>query len=271
MKRSQTLVRCVVFAACWFTGALLWPAGGAAPAADEPAPKLDLYLLIGQSNMAGRGTVEKEDTTPHERVLALNKEDRWVPAVEPLHFDKPGAGVGPGLAFARALADAEKGVNIGLIPCAAGGSPITVWKKDAYWEQTKSKPYDEALRRTTLARQRGTLKGILWHQGESDSTEAAAKQYADRLADLVARLRKDLEAPEVPVIVGGLSEPLREKNEHARVVDQALRDFAKKDGHAAYVESDKLTLKADNTHFDAASAREFGKRYAKALLSLQKK
>jgi hypothetical protein len=192
-------------------------------------------------------------------------------ALEPLHFDKSSAGVGPGLAFGKALADEHKDMTIGLIPCAAGGSPISVWKKDAYWAQTKSKPYDETLRRVALAKKRGVLKGILWHQGESDSSEKEARLYADRLADLVTRLRRDLEAPEVPFLVGGLSEPLRAKNEYARTVDQALRAFAQKDRHAAYVESDKLTLMADNTHFDAASAREFGRRYAKALLQMQKK
>lgn len=256
---------------CFSTWALAKPGSGTAPAGDEARAKLHLYLLIGQSNMAGRGKVEKEDQTAHPRVPALNKEDLWVPAVDPLHFDKPSAGVGPGLAFGRALADADSAVTIGLIPCAAGGSPISVWKKDVYWKQTKSKPYDEALRRVAIARQRGVLKGILWHQGESDSNEQEAKVYADRLADLVTRLRRDLEAPEVPLVVGRLSEPFRAQNEHARIVDQALRDFAKKDGRSAYVESDKLTLMKDNTHFDAASAREFGRRYAKAMLQVQQK
>jgi hypothetical protein len=251
--------------------ALVPPRVEPATAADETAAKFDLYLLIGQSNMAGRGKVEKEDQTPHPQVFALNKDDQWVPAIAPLHSDKPNAGVGPGLAFGKALADEHRDASIGLIPCAAGGSPISVWKKDAYWSQTKSKPYDETLRRVALAKKRGVLKGILWHQGESDSNEKEARLYADRLADLVTRLRRDLEAPNVPILVGGLSEPLRAKNEYARTVDQALREFAKKEKHAAYVESDKLTLMADNTHFDAASAREFGKRYAKALLELQKK
>jgi hypothetical protein len=253
---------------CFAIGALAQP--GTAYA-DEPAAKYHLYLLIGQSNMAGRGKVEKEDTTPHPRVLVLNKEDQWVPAIDPLHFDKSIAGVGPGLAFGKAMADADKDINVGLIPCAAGGSPITVWKKDAFWAQTKSKPYDEMLRRVAVARKRGVLKGILWHQGESDSTEADAKLYADRLADLAARLRRDLEAADVPILVGGLSEPFRTRSEHARLVDQALRDFAKKDKHAAYVDSDKLTLMKDNTHFDAASAREFGRRYARAVADMQKR
>src|SRR5262245_32294917 len=83
--------------------------------ADEPE-KVHLYLLIGQSNMAGRGKVEAEDKKPHTRVLMLNKEDQWVPAVDPLHFDKGSAGVGPGLTFGKTLAEADKEVTIGLIP-----------------------------------------------------------------------------------------------------------------------------------------------------------
>jgi Carbohydrate esterase, sialic acid-specific acetylesterase len=256
----------ILMVVAWSIG---WP-GPATAGADEPKEKCHLYLLIGQSNMAGRGKVEKEDRTPHPRVLVLNKEDEWKPAVDPLHFDKASAGVGPGLAFGKAMADADKDITIGLIPCAAGGSPITVWKKDAVWSQTKSKPYDEMLRRVAIARKRGVLKGILWHQGESDSTAKDAKLYADRLADLATRLRRDLEMPEVPILVGGLSDPFRTQNEYARVVDQAMRDFAKKDARSAYVESDKLTLMSDNTHFDAASAREFGRRYAKAMLQVQK-
>lgn len=121
----------MILAVCISLLALTLPGVEPATAADEPAAKLDLYLLVGQSNMAGRGKVEKEDATAHPRVFALNKDDQWVPAVDPLHFDKRNAGVGLGLAFGKALADENKAVAIGLIPCAAGGSPISVWKKDA--------------------------------------------------------------------------------------------------------------------------------------------
>jgi hypothetical protein len=273
LSMKTVRLRCLqtVLAACVVAWTLMPRGSGTAADSDQARSKCHLYLLIGQSNMAGRGKVEKQDTTAHPQVQTLNKDDQWVPAVEPLHFDKPSAGVGPGLAFGKALADEQKDVTIGLIPCAAGGSPITVWKKDAYWGQTKSKPYDETLRRVALAKKRGVLKGILWHQGESDSKETESKQYAERLADLVMRLRRDLEAPEVPFLIGGLSEPLREENEHARVVDQGLRDYAKKDARSAYVATEKLTLMSDHTHFDAASARELGRRYAQALLQLQKK
>jgi hypothetical protein len=76
------------------------------------------------------------------------------------------------------------------------------------------------------------------------------------------------------LLVGALALPgsgAAPRSEHARVVDQALRDSAKRDPHSAYVEAEKLTLLTDNTHFDAPSAREFGRRYAKAMLQVQMK
>ena len=86
-----------------------------------------LYLLIGQSNMAGRGKIEEQDRKNHPRVFVLNKENKWVPGVDPIHFDKEIAGVGPGLSFGEAMSDRNPSIRIGLIPCAAGGSPIDVW------------------------------------------------------------------------------------------------------------------------------------------------
>jgi hypothetical protein len=65
-----------------------------------PKEKFHLILLVGQSNMGGRGTVEAQDKTPHPRVLMLNKANEWVPAIDPLHFDKAAAGVGLGKTFA---------------------------------------------------------------------------------------------------------------------------------------------------------------------------
>lgn len=232
-------------------------------ASDRP---LHLYLLIGQSNMAGRGKTAALDREPHPRVLGMNKKGDWVPAIEPLHFDKPVAGVGPGFAFGKALAEAAPLERIGLIPCAQGGSPIETWKPGASFKATASKPYDDALRRARLAIEKGgVLKGILWHQGESDSNARDAPRYAAALKELVHRLRKDLDAPEVPFLAGGLSDPLREKNEHARVVDQALRDLEKEIPGYAYVSAEGLKLGPDGVHFTAEAARELGQRYSVTL------
>ena len=155
--------------------------------AAEPT-NLHLYLLVGQSNMAGRGVVEPDDRKPHPRVLMLNREGAWVPAIDPMHFDKASAGVGLGRTFGMIVADANPSIAVGLIPCAVGGSPIEVWTPGAYYAATKSHPWDDAIVRAKLALKAGTLKGILWHQGESNSNAKDAPQYQAKLDDLVARM-----------------------------------------------------------------------------------
>ena len=113
------------------------------------------------------------------------------------------------------------------------------------------------------------LKGILWHQGESDSKEPLASTYEEKLHDLVKRFRKELEAPEVPFIVGQMGQFAEVPWDAAhKKVDQAHQDIVKKISFTAYVSADGLKHKGDKVHFDAASYREFGKRYATAYLKL---
>jgi hypothetical protein len=224
-----------------------------------------LYLLIGQSNMAGRGEVGSQDKEVHPRVFTLDREREWVPAADPVHFDKPIAGVGPGLTFGKTMADRDPSVRIGLIPCAAGGSPITVWKHGGYWEQTKSKPYDDAIERAKIAMKHGVLKGILWHQGESDSNENDAQLYEDRLVALVNTLRTDLGIPEAPFIAATLGDFVVENRPEARIINSALRQIPQRVKHTACVDSTGLEHKGDNVHFSAEAARELGRRYAEAM------
>ena len=72
-----------------------------------------LFMLAGQSNMAGRGKVESIDRVPHPRVLMLNRQGKWVPAIDPMHFDKPKVvGVGPGKTFAVRYAESNPNVIV---------------------------------------------------------------------------------------------------------------------------------------------------------------
>lgn len=75
-----------------------------------------LFLLLGQSNMAGRGFLNATNRVPAERVAKLDRNDRWVPGEEPIHFDKPSAGAGPAASFARAVADRDPGGGTGPVP-----------------------------------------------------------------------------------------------------------------------------------------------------------
>lgn len=246
------------------------PPGENAP--DSPE-SFHLFLLVGQSNMAGRGVVEPQDQKPHPRVLVFTKEQTWAPAVDPLHFDKPAVvGVGPGRAFGLAVAKANPDITIGLIPCARGGSPISSWEPGAYHDQTDGYPYDEAIERARAAMRTGTLRGILWHQGEGDSTPERARVYEKRLHELVERFREDLNAPEVPFIVGQLGKfETRPWNDAKKQVDAIHRDLPNHLPRTAFVSADGLTDKGDHVHFDARSSRELGERFAKAYLTLIEK
>ena len=163
--------------------------------ASAAAPR-DLYLLLGQSNMAGRGVVTDANRLSSERVWKFTKEGSWAEGVEPIHFDRPNTGAGPGLAFARAMVDGTD-VEIGLVPCAEGGSPLARWQPGAGL-------YANAVARMKAALATGgRLRGILWHQGEADSwTKESASTYGVRLTNMVTRLRAELGVPYVPFIAG---------------------------------------------------------------------
>jgi hypothetical protein len=242
----------------------------AEPVELPPKDNFFLFLLVGQSNMAGRGEVSKEDRTPVPRVLMLNKENQWVPAIDPLHFDKPKvAGTGLGKTFGIEVAKAYPNAVIGLIPCAVGGSPISSWEPGALDPATKTHPWDDCMTRVRIALQSGTLKGILWHQGEADSTTALSTIYESRLQSLIQRFRTELDAPDVPFLIGQLGQfEKRPWNEAKQQVDAIHQKMASKMPHVAFVSAAGLTNKGDGVHFDSASYRELGRRFAAAYLKL---
>lgn len=245
--------------------------------ATQPLPQkgnLHLYLLIGQSNMAGRGKQEPAYRVSHDRILKFSAKGTWEPATEPLHFDGlalAGQTTGLGMSFARAMADADTNAVIGLIPCAVGGTPLTRWIKGGDL-------YVQAVRRTRLAMKDGTLKGILWHQGENDAmVEQTASAYGIRLAKMIEDLRGDLGEGQVPFVAGKLGEFLpREAHppQHAfpfwPQINQQLEALPQHVTLTAVVESIGLTSKDDRLHFDTPALREFGKRYAKTMMPLQR-
>ena len=230
-----------------------------------------LYLLAGQSNMAGRGKVQEQDMQIHPRVYVLNQDNKWELVKEPLHFDKPGiVGVGPGLAFGKTMAGYKKSVRIGLIPCAAGGSPISSWTKGGYHDQTKSHPYDVAIMRAKVAMKSGILKGIIWHQGESDSKPEQVKAYQAKLEELIANFRRDLGDENLPFVVGKLGNFYVERNPNAVSINEILERISLTVKNTACVDVTGLTSKSDLTHFNAQSARELGKRYAEQMIKLER-
>lgn len=220
---------------------------------------MQIFLLIGQSNMAGRGAVERQDQTPHPRVFMLTKELAWVPAVDPLHYDKPERiGTGLGKTFGTVLAEVDPAAIIGLVPAAFGGSALDEWTPGA-------PHYVNAVARAKEAMKHGRLAGILWHQGEADSAPGQAATYAVRFAKMIAHLRADLDAQEVSVIVG---ETGRFRSDGA-AINAVLAGLPQFVPHCAFASAVGLADKGDKLHFDSPAFRELGRRYAAAWQTLQ--
>lgn len=229
----------------------------------------DLYLLIGQSNMAGRGKL----TEPYlneidSNVLMLDKENKWVVARHPIHFDKPAIiGVGPGLTFGIEMRKKSKGHKIGLIPCAVGGTSINEWIPEGYHEGTKTHPYDDMIIRLEQALKNGSLKGIIWLQGEADSSPENAKGYLAKLKELINRLRIKTNNPSLPFVAGELG---RYKEVYGNI-NRELKELPGTVPNTTLASSKGLTDIGDNTHFNSRSAEEYGKRFAKKMKKLQRK
>lgn len=228
----------------------------------------ELYILIGQSNMAGRGTLSPEfQAAVNPRVYMFTKDNLWVLAKDPLHFDKPKAvGVGPGLTFGIAMASSNPVAKIGLVPCAVGGTAIEVWQPGGFDKATQTHPYDDALIRIRAAMQYGQIRGVIWHQGEANSTEKKSSSYLMQLDTLVKRIRKEVGNPKLPFVVGELGRYRTQYN----LINVQLAKVPDLIPYAGLVSSEGLVHKGDSTHFDGPSAKRLGQRYAEKMIKLQK-
>jgi hypothetical protein len=229
---------------------------------------IDIYLLAGQSNMSGRGTPAFQDSSAHPRVFALDALGRVVPATEPLHWDRPTAGVGPGLAFGKAMAAADTNRVILLVPAAVGGTRIEQWRPGGYDPVSQTQPYDEALSRVAAARERGgEIRGILWHQGESNSRMDLVGGYRNKLIELVGRFRQDLGIDTLAFVAGELL-PNGQLGRPAELINQAIRGGRGFISDYRVVAADPPDHQGDFIHFDADTARRLGQAYAEAMLQL---
>ncbi|MHB8205989.1 sialate O-acetylesterase [Mucilaginibacter sp.] len=235
----------------------------------QPDPNFELYILAGQSNMSGRGYVTgKYINEGDSKVYMLNKDNKWVLAKNPIHFDQSYAGVGPGMAFGIAMRKAAHNpkIRIGLIPCAVGGTPIEHWLPGAYDAATKTHPYDDAVLRIKVAMQYGVIKGIIWHQGEANKTPKQTPIYLAQLKELIERFRALVNDRQLPFVAGELG---RFRPEFSGINDQLVKLPAMVP-YTAVATAEGLNHRGDTVHFDSPSADKFGKRYAKKMQQLQK-
>lgn len=222
-------------------------------------------LIIGQSNMAGRGELSQADPVTDGRLLVL-RNGRWQPLYRPVNNDRIFSGFCLAETFAACYAQ-EKNVNVGIIPCADGGTTIDQWQKGSLL-------YDNAVFNTKLAQRTSTVTAVLWHQGESDCTEEKYPLYEKKLTVLFENLRKDLSLNDIPFIVGGLGDflPLFDKPYSCYThINEALMHYANTTPLTGFASAKGLETKGDNLHFNTKSLIEFGKRYYAAFKEKENK
>src|SRR5688500_9897647 len=163
-----------------------------------------IFVMAGQSNMAGRGVVEAQDTLSHPRIITINQANKFVFAKEPLHFYEPAlTGLDCGLSFAKKLiTEIDSSITILLVPTAVGGSSTQQWLGDSLHRNVKLQSNFRS--KVAFSRKHGIIKGILWHQGESDTESNLIPGYEERLEKLFEQLRSYTGVPDLPLFIGKL-------------------------------------------------------------------
>ncbi|MFY7863970.1 sialate O-acetylesterase [Roseateles sp.] len=286
---------------------LLLAACGSTPQNTPRAPGgYDVVLLAGQSNMAGRGAIPSpldEDGQPDPSIMMWDPVRGIVPAKDPIiHTElgnKPTA-VGMGLTFAKAyLADAkrrgEPERKVLLVGAAWGGTGFSedVPQFHHRWVATDDPAIGGDLYRAAVQRANAAIqaaqaqdsssrfRGILWHQGESDANKAGSANYAQQHKALMNALRMNISgAVGTPLVVGEMTPcfmvhcnaPSGKAGPDAyrRQVFDYIHDIAAQVPNSAWVSSEGLASNGpkDEIHFNTASQRELGRRYAQKFSEL---
>lgn len=229
--------------------------------------------MIGQSNMAGRGDFGDVPEIKNPDCFML-RNGLWQKMSEPINPDRNiftyfHSGRGLSASFADEYAK-HFGEQIGLIPCAEGGSRLDQWEPGGLL-------YDNAINNARLAMRTSTLTGILWHQGESDChSEEDAKTYLARFVSMIEQMRKDLGNEALPVVVGGLGDFLEDyddeiKYKHTKTVQEALKQIPSTIQNCAFASAEGLTDRGDGVHFNSKSYRVLGERYFQSYLEIAEK
>ncbi|MDD6516986.1 MAG: sialate O-acetylesterase [Prevotella sp.] len=254
-----------------------------------PDPNFYIFLCFGQSNMEGNAKIEPQDLTgvdPRFQMMAAVDDHRlnrkmgeWYTATPPLCREN--TGLTPVDYFGREMvARLPKNVKVGVIVVAVGGCHIETFMRDSVDNYVKTRapqwmkgmlacygnnPYNRLVTLARKAQQVGVIKGILLHQGESNTDdvrwpEKVAWVYNQLIADL------HLKTEDVPLLAG---EVVRADGKGRCVRMNNIIDRLPETIHTAHViSSEGCTNGPDNLHFDAAGYRELGRRYAYKMLSL---
>jgi len=224
----------------------------------------DVYLCIGQSNMAGRGYLENSELgLAVEGVYLLNDKDEPVPAVHPFNqYSSIRKNITMqqmhlGCSFAIEMSKTSQRPIL-LVCNARGGTSITEWVKGTHY-------YAEAVRRTREAMKYGQLKGILWHQGCADASRRL-NEYMDLLNTMVSDFRADLKIPDLPFVVGEIPYWLSS----AQKFNEMIRTVSSRIADTSYASAEGCGMRAEHSdpHFSKEGLNVLGIRYAVEMKKL---
>jgi len=262
---------------------LFWMVNSAITRAQDP--NFHIYLAFGQSNMDGAGAIESQDKVGVDARIkvmsAVNCTDdrirqtgKWTTATPPLVRCWTGLGISdyfgrtmvlelPSEIKIGIVAVAVPGCDIGLFDKANYSSYVTTapsWMKDVI-NSYGGNPYGRLVEVAKLAQKEGVIKGILFHQGETNTN---SPDWKNKVADVVKNLKTDLQLGNVPFLAGELLASTGACCGSHNVEVNKLPSLIPN----AHVISSAGLLGADGAHFTSASYREFGKRYAKKMIEL---
>ena len=287
IRRRDFLIRAAA-AGSAYLAAPLAGAFGREQAAD-PDPNFHVFLAFGQSNMEGFPGIQPEDkigVDPRFRMLAAvdfpglaRQKDEWYDAIPPLC--RSSTGLCPADYFGRSMvAGMPEQLTVGVINVAVAGCKIELFDKDAFeayastapsWmtsiiTQYGGNPYRRLVEMGRLAQQKGVIKGILLHQGESNTNDTnwpnkVAKIYGDLIRDL------ELKAEDVPLLAGETVSA--DQGGATASMNTIIAELPKVVPNSYVIPSKGCECRPDHLHFTPTGYRELGKRYADKMLELQ--
>jgi hypothetical protein len=247
-----------------------------------------VFLCFGQSNMEGYPGVQPEDRTNVDsrfQVMAsvdfprMNRtKGNWYAAVPPLC--RGNTGLCPADYFGRTLvSNLPPNIRVGVVNVAVAGCKIELFEKDAYqayastapaWmsniiKQYDGNPYQYLVEMGKQAKRDGVIKGILLHQGESNTGD---KEWPNKVKGIYDNLIKDLDLKpgEVPLLAGELVNA--DQNGACASMNSIIDDLPKTIPNAQVISSKGCACRPDHLHFTPAGYRELGTRYGLEMLSL---
>jgi Carbohydrate esterase, sialic acid-specific acetylesterase len=267
----------------FFLAALLMVVLSATAPAKNPDPNFYVFVCFGQSNMEGFPGIEQQDKTAVDRFTMLaavdfpklnRKKGEWYPAVAPLC--RPSTGLCPADYFGRTLVmTLPKSIKVGVVNVSVAGCKIEMFEKATFekyaataapWMKNIIKeyggnPYAYLVEMGKQAQKDGVIKGILLHQGESNSGD---KQWPTKVKGIYDNLIADLnlKADAVPLLAGELV------NADKNGMNKIIGELPKVIPNSYVVSSADCQVRSDRLHFAPEGYRELGKHYGEKMLTI---